>query len=275
MRSIKILIISLAITLVGCASGVKQKDMVASIPTLKADQGRIYFFRSASMLGAAIQPNIKLDGVVVGESVPGGFFYVDSNSGNHEVSTATEVENKLTFTLDKGEVKYVQTKISFGFMVGHVAPELVSEADANKELPDLSYTGISTGGVIQPAPSSTSQKAPIVKTDQVSPADAVISNGSASESPLILNSQKDQNPQIDQTNSLQMVTYNANIKSGVSAFSVEKLAKQQACLTSSGAELISNSGTKIEDYRVSCNDGRQLTAHCEYRQCAITSQTSP
>jgi len=141
MRFIKFLIVSLVITLVGCASGVKHKDMASSIPSLNADQGRIYFYRSSSMLGAAIQPNIKLDGTVVGESIPGGFFYVDSPAGKHETSTATETENKLTFTLDKGEVKYVQTKIGFGLFVGHIIPELVSEADAKKELPDLSYTG--------------------------------------------------------------------------------------------------------------------------------------
>jgi hypothetical protein len=141
MRFLKFLIVSLVIALTGCASGVKYHDMAASIPTLKADQGRLYFFRSASMMGAAIQPDIKLDGAVVGESKPGGFFYVDAKPGNHEVSTSTEVENKLTFTLDKGEVKYIKTSIGFGFAVGHVKPELVSEADAKAELPDLAYTG--------------------------------------------------------------------------------------------------------------------------------------
>lgn len=141
MRLIKLLIVSLVVGLVGCASGVKHKDMAASIPALKADQGRVYFFRSASMVGAAVQPDIKLDGAVVGESKPGGFFFVDSAVGNHVVSTSTEAENKLTFTLDKGEIKYIQTTISFGFMVGRVIPTLVSAADAQKELPDLSYTG--------------------------------------------------------------------------------------------------------------------------------------
>jgi len=141
MRLIPTLILCAAIALGGCASGIKQKDMASSIPTLKADQGRIYFFRSASMLGAALQPSIKLDGVAVGNSQPGGFFYVDSKTGNHEVSCSTEVEEKLTFTLDKGEVKYVRTKTAFGVLVGHVIPTLESPEEALKELPDLSYTG--------------------------------------------------------------------------------------------------------------------------------------
>jgi hypothetical protein len=141
MRFIQMLVLSLAVVLTGCASGIKHKDMQASIPALQADKGRIYFYRNASMLGAALQPNILLDGKVVGESRPGGFFFVDSSAGNHEVSASTEVEKKLTFTLDKGEVKYVKTSPSFGVMVGRIVPELVTAAEAEKELADLSFTG--------------------------------------------------------------------------------------------------------------------------------------
>ena len=141
MHIFRIVILALAIALTGCASGVKHKDMAAAIPALKSEQGRIYFIRSSSMVGAAIQPAIKLDGKEVGESKPGGFFYVDSNPGNHEVMCSTEVDKKLTFTLDKGEVKYVKTSIGFGLLVGRVIPELVSREEALKELPDLSYTG--------------------------------------------------------------------------------------------------------------------------------------
>src|SRR3989442_2447364 len=142
MRFFKLTVLSLAIVLTGCATGIKQKDMASSIPTLQAEKGRIYFYRSASMLGAAIQPSIMLDGAKVGESKPGGFFFVDGDVGNHEVATSTEVEKKLTFTLDKGEVKYVKTSPSFGVLVGRIVPELVSPAAAEKELPDLSFTGV-------------------------------------------------------------------------------------------------------------------------------------
>jgi hypothetical protein len=116
--------------------------MVDSIPTLQPNAGRIYFYRSASMFGAAVQPSIQLDGAQVGESKPGGFFYVDAKAGDHEVMCATEMEKKLTFTLDKGEVKYVKTSIGLGLLVGRAVPELVSQEEAQKALPDLSFTGV-------------------------------------------------------------------------------------------------------------------------------------
>lgn len=141
MRFIKTGIIALAIVLTGCAAGVKHKDMAASIPALQQDQGRIYFYRSASMVGAAVQPAIKLNSQEVGESKPGGFFYVDAKPGNQEVMCSTEVDKKLTFTLDKGETKYVKTSVTFGVMVGRVIPELAAADEALKELPELGYTG--------------------------------------------------------------------------------------------------------------------------------------
>ncbi len=118
--------------------------MAASLPTVQSDAGRIYFYRSASMMGAALQPAITLNGTTVGNSKPGGFFYVDSAAGNHEVMCTTEVDKKLTFTLGKGEVKYVKTSVGLGLFVGRVVPELVNADVALKELPDLSYTGTVT-----------------------------------------------------------------------------------------------------------------------------------
>ena len=134
--------IALAAALTGCAaSGPKHAEVAKSIPAINADQGRVFFYRPSSMLGAAIQPNINLDGKVVGESKPGGFFYVDAVSGSHEAMVSTEATNKLTFALDKGETKYVRTSISMGLLAGRVVPTLVSADEAKKEIGDLSYTG--------------------------------------------------------------------------------------------------------------------------------------
>ncbi|GGB98001.1 DUF2846 domain-containing protein [Pseudoduganella buxea] len=134
--------IALATALTGCAAtGPKFTEQQATTPKLAADQGRVYFYRVNSFVGAAVRPDIKLDGAAVGESTPGGYFYVDTAAGSHEAQTSTEVSNKLTFVLDKGETKYVRTSVSMGLMAGHVKPELVGQEEALKELPELSYTG--------------------------------------------------------------------------------------------------------------------------------------
>lgn len=125
----------------GCASGPQYKDLASSIPTLKESQGRIYFYRSNSMVGSAVQPDIRLNGTVVGESKPGGFFYVDEPAGTYVVSTATETEKTATFTLDAGETKYVRTRIGFGLLVGRIIPSLETAEEGEKALQDSHYIG--------------------------------------------------------------------------------------------------------------------------------------
>lgn len=127
--------------LAACASGPKMAEIQSSIPSLKANEGRIYFYRSSSMMGAGLQPNIVLNGEVVGESKPGGFFFVDQAPGDKQVSTSTEVEKRLTFTLNPGETRYVKTSVGFGLLVGRVIPELVDKSQAEGEIKDTSYTG--------------------------------------------------------------------------------------------------------------------------------------
>lgn len=128
--------------LVGCAAeGPLHKEVAASIPTVPAGKGRIYFYRADTMLGAAVTSDITLNGRVVGKSERGGFFFVDENPGSCKASASTEVERELTFTLASGETKYVKSTVSMGVMVGRVNLELVSPGDANNDITELHYTG--------------------------------------------------------------------------------------------------------------------------------------
>lgn len=137
----RLAVVACAALLAACASGPKHAEVQSSIPVLKATEGRLYVYRSSSMLGAAIQPNVVVNGKVAGESKPGGFFFVDLPAGTVEVSTSTEVEKKLTLTLDAGQTRYVRTTIGFGLMVGRVYPELVDNAQGAKEIAETSYIG--------------------------------------------------------------------------------------------------------------------------------------
>lgn len=125
----------------GCASGPKFGEVKASIPPAASDQGRIYFYRSGSLVGSAVQPDIMLNGEKVGTSVPGGFFFVDRAPGDYRVSTSTEVEKQATFTLEKGQFRYIKTTVHFGVMVGRVQPELIDPVTAEQEIVETSYVG--------------------------------------------------------------------------------------------------------------------------------------
>ena len=125
----------------GCATtGPKFIELAPSISNLPPDTGRIYLYRT-SILGAAIQPQVKLNGEVIGKAVPKGFFYVDREPGNYEIMTSTEVKRKLSLTLDNGQTRYVRLNVSMGFFVGHVYPELVASEEGEKGIQNCRYTG--------------------------------------------------------------------------------------------------------------------------------------
>src|SRR5215470_15137586 len=100
-----VLVVAVA-ALAGCAtSGPKFTEMTTTTGAPAAPgSGRIYFYRT-TVLGAAVQPDVRLNGQVVGSAVPRGFFFVDRPAGNYEVTTSTEVERKLTFTLEPGQTR--------------------------------------------------------------------------------------------------------------------------------------------------------------------------
>lgn len=144
IRAIALVAISASMLLSACAtSGTKFSEMGASMSAPKPDTGRIYFYRT-TVLGAALQPAVRLNGEVVGKAVPRGFFYADCPPGNYQVATETEVERKLTFTLDAGQLRYVRLSVSMGFWVGHVYGELIDEAKGQEEIADMRYTGAPT-----------------------------------------------------------------------------------------------------------------------------------
>ena len=131
----------IGLLMVSCAtSGAKYSEMVDSTPPISDAKARVYIYRSTA-LGAAVQPNVLLDGSVVGKAVPNGFFYVDCEPGNHRVATTTEVERELTFSLDEGQTRYVRLDISMGFFVGHVYPNLIEPEKAKSEIEDCRYIG--------------------------------------------------------------------------------------------------------------------------------------
>ena len=141
-KTIRSLLAAVSLALLSaCASGPKYAEVASTFPQLAAGQGRIWFYRSGVMFGAAIQPDVMLNGAKVGESVAGGFFYVDQAPGNHEVLLSTEVERKVTFTLEPRQERYIRMTVGQGVIIYRVYPELVDPVEGSKEILEASYIG--------------------------------------------------------------------------------------------------------------------------------------
>jgi hypothetical protein len=130
----------LALAVTGCASGPQYRDLHPAEAPLAPGNGRIYIYRTA-VLGAAVQPDVKLNDEVVGSAVPKGYFFLDRPAGNYEISTSTEVKRSLSLTLEPAQSRYVRLNISMGFFVGHVWPELIDNQVAEPEISDCHFIG--------------------------------------------------------------------------------------------------------------------------------------
>lgn len=129
-----------SVLLAACASGPKFNTVESQLSALAPGKARIFFYRSTT-LGAAIVPEVRLNGVVVGKAEPLGVFFVDADPGNVEVITGSEVERKLTFTVATGNTRYVRLAVGLGVIVWRIYPELVNADEARKEIAELSFTG--------------------------------------------------------------------------------------------------------------------------------------
>ena len=130
------------LALAACAgSGATFSATHLAEPTIQKTFGRIYFYRSGTFAGSAIQPAVMIDGVKVGEAVPGGYFYVDEPVGPHEISTTTETEKYIKTTVGPGETRYVRLEVDWGYVVARVTPILVWPDQGLSEIQDLHYLG--------------------------------------------------------------------------------------------------------------------------------------
>jgi len=174
----------LLLAIAGCATGPNYTDVMHSLPQMAGGSGRIYFYRSGGPFGAGIQPSVMLNGVKVGDSKPGGVFFVDRPPGNYEVNLTTEVERKLTFTLDAGQTRYVRMTVGLGVIVYRVYPELVDKDHAEAELLDLKYTGtIAPGTENKAATPKAGQAGAVTQTSVSRPATADVSAASSGSAP--------------------------------------------------------------------------------------------
>ncbi|MBN9410380.1 MAG: DUF2846 domain-containing protein [Burkholderiales bacterium] len=128
-------LLTLALTLAG---GAACAQVGAALSPLAPGRARVYFFRDDSSAGPDVQPVIRLDGVAVGRSQPGGYFVVDVPPGEHTASTS-DADARLPLDLAAGSATYVSSNIGAG-LGGRVRLEVQPEAAARRAIAGLRLT---------------------------------------------------------------------------------------------------------------------------------------
>jgi len=163
MRSVlKFVWMALAALLAGCvATGPKYSEAQASFPAIAAGDARVFFYRD-SMMGAALAPDVRVDGRVIAPMKPGSFFFVDVPAGRHTASASTEADSTVDFTAQEGDTVYISMSIGIGLVVGRPQLKVRVASEARQALPSLSYDNtrpVARAGT-PAAPSAGAEKQP-------------------------------------------------------------------------------------------------------------------
>ena len=99
------------------AKSGKEKEVVA-IPAPPAGMGQVVFYRTGTIVGAAISCNVRENGVMVGPLSAGKYFVAPFTPGKHQFTTKSEATDTLNLEIEEGETQYVNCKIGAGFAAG-------------------------------------------------------------------------------------------------------------------------------------------------------------
>jgi hypothetical protein len=138
----RLAVLALAL-LAACATpaGPTYTQASASLPPVKPGEGRIFFYTPAKRLGQDVQPEIKLNGTLVGFAVPSGYFYVDRPPGRYEATGRSAADGRIELPLAAGETRYVRAFPPSAFSVNAVHFLLVPATEGQADMAGLVYSG--------------------------------------------------------------------------------------------------------------------------------------
>ena len=140
MRSGRILAVLGFWIAAGCAPvGPTYVETSVTAPAPKPGMGRIYFYTPKVRFGSNVQPQINLNGALVGFAVPNGFFYVDRPAGRYEATGVTAADGRIELPLAAGETKYVRAFAPSAFSVNAIHFLLVPPTEGRADMTSLIY----------------------------------------------------------------------------------------------------------------------------------------
>lgn len=136
----RLLLLSLAFIAACSSTSNGRADFEAKATPLAEGKGRVYVFRKSKFGGGAIRPSVKLDGIPVGKSSSGTYFYFDRAPGEYSMSCSVITKHTIRFTLKAGETKYIETRTTMGVVAGHVRPGIVTHKQGAAAASKCKYT---------------------------------------------------------------------------------------------------------------------------------------
>jgi hypothetical protein len=268
-----IIILSTGI-LTGCASvkiANQSEDAKAKTFATNPQQATLYIYRNEFM-GAAIRMSVELNGREIGKTGSKTYFAVGVAPGKHTLTSKAENDSSLEIMTEAGRNYYIWQEVKMGLLSARSKLQLVAEAQGqagvressllenNTDVSKAAFTLSPTEKPAQPAEQIAIATPNVVAKPVLAPVSKPAPNVAATQTVADTNVPAPES----MTTKIERVPFEL----GVSSVTVERMAKQNSCQSAKGAGLLHKKGP-VEVYRVMCEDGREIKARCEMRQCEI------
>ena len=135
MRISRLVIVSLIFTatilMLGCAASGPAFIKIETIPEQK---GIVYLYRSKTIVGGAIVPQIWCNGRPVVELKRGGYYPYFADIGENIFTAKTEARTTVKVDVEPGKEYYIKLRIGVGIGVGRPHLNLMNEQQGAEEI---------------------------------------------------------------------------------------------------------------------------------------------
>lgn len=102
------------------------------IPAPPAGKGQIVFYRTGTIMGAAMGCSVNESGQKISSLGAGRYFILVTTPGRHEYMVKSEAKDFLALEVEADETQYAMCKIKMGMMAGRPDLKPSTEADFKK-----------------------------------------------------------------------------------------------------------------------------------------------
>lgn len=106
----------------------KEASPAVVIPPPPAGKGQIVFYRTGTIMGAAMGCAVNEKGQKISSLGAGRYFILVTDPGRHEYTVKSEAKDVLVLEVEADETQYAMCRIKMGFMAGR--PDLRPSTEA-------------------------------------------------------------------------------------------------------------------------------------------------
>jgi hypothetical protein len=110
-------------------SAANAEVSAVAIPAPPSGKGEVVFFRSGTIMGAAISCAVSENHQKISSLPPGNYFIAVAEPGRHTYSVSSEATDTLTLQVEPDEIQYASCHIKMGIMAGRPALAPANEAE--------------------------------------------------------------------------------------------------------------------------------------------------